>query len=49
MWKQVFGFLDSLKKAVGKANKPDELANLMGTWQEYEMCRSKDDVVLFAR
>merc|ERR1712232_340109 len=48
-WQDLFGFLDGLKGAVGRANNPDELAELMSLWQEYEMTRSLADVRCFAR
>mmetsp|Transcript_58379 Transcript_58379/g.125432 ORF Transcript_58379/g.125432 Transcript_58379/m.125432 type:complete len:331 (-) Transcript_58379:88-1080(-) len=48
-WQDIFGFLDGLKGAVGRASRPDELADLMSRWQEYEMTRSKADVRTFAR
>jgi hypothetical protein len=34
---------------MGGAHEPQALANLMAIWQEYELTRSKSDVVLFAR
>lgn len=48
LWRNVYGFLDALKTRIGKANSADELANLMSAWQQYEMTRSRDDVLLFA-
>jgi len=48
VWRSVFGFLDGLKKDIGKAHTPDELADLMTHWQEYEMMRSTADVLVFA-
>lgn len=48
VWRSVFGFLDNLKKDIGKAHTPDELADLMTHWQEYEMMRSTADVLIFA-
>jgi hypothetical protein len=49
VWSSAFGFLESLKGSIGAAGNPDELANLIGMWQEFELTRSKSDVLLFAR
>mmetsp|Transcript_17547 Transcript_17547/g.39625 ORF Transcript_17547/g.39625 Transcript_17547/m.39625 type:complete len:287 (-) Transcript_17547:46-906(-) len=51
VWQTVFSFLDGLKKgATGyMEGQHNQLADLMGTWQEYEMCRTKSDVSLFAK
>jgi hypothetical protein len=48
VWQELFGFLDGLKSNISKANQPDELADLMGNWQEYEMTRPLLDVRKFA-
>mmetsp|Transcript_110826 Transcript_110826/g.203209 ORF Transcript_110826/g.203209 Transcript_110826/m.203209 type:complete len:919 (+) Transcript_110826:61-2817(+) len=48
VWQDVFGFLDTLKSDISVAAQPDELADLMGKWQEYEMTRSLPDVRKFA-
>jgi len=51
VWQTVFGFLDGLKKgAVGyQEGQHNRLADLMGTWQEYEITRTQSDIRLFAR
>lgn len=51
VWQTVFGVLDGLKGAARgyRDGQHDELANLMTMWQEYEMCRTKSDICLFAR
>jgi len=51
VWQTVFGVLDGLKGATRgyRDGQHDELANLMAMWQEYEMCRTKSDICLFAR
>lgn len=51
VWQTVFGFLNGLKKgATGyQDGQHNQLADLMGTWQEYEMCRNHSDVLLFAK
>jgi len=51
VWQTVFGVLDGLKGATRgyRDGQHDELANLMGMWQEYEMIRTKSDISLFAR
>mmetsp|Transcript_82329 Transcript_82329/g.181084 ORF Transcript_82329/g.181084 Transcript_82329/m.181084 type:complete len:384 (+) Transcript_82329:75-1226(+) len=51
VWQTVFGVLDGLKGATRgyREGQHDELANLMTMWQEYEMCRTKSDISLFAR
>jgi len=51
VWQTVFGVLDGLKGATRgfREGQHDELANLMAMWQEYEMCRTKSDISLFAR
>lgn len=48
VWQELFGFLDGLKSNMKKAQQPDELADLMGTWQEYELTRPLVDVRRFA-
>lgn len=48
-WQDIFGFLNGFKGAVWQAREPDDLADLMATWQEYEMTRSQADVRVFAR
>lgn len=51
VWQTVFGVLDGLKGAARgyRDGQHDELANLMTMWQEYEMCRTKSDICLFAK
>jgi len=51
VWQTVFGVLDGLKGAARgfRDGQHDELANLMGMWQEYEMVRTQSDICLFAR
>lgn len=51
VWQTVFGLLDGLKGAARgyRDGQHDELANLMGMWQEYEMVRTQSDICLFAR
>lgn len=51
VWQTVFGVLDGLKGATRgyRDGQHDELANLMGMWQEYEMVRTKSDICLFAK
>jgi len=51
VWQTVFGVLDGLKGATRgyRDGQHDELANLMGMWQEYEMIRTKSDICLFAK
>lgn len=51
VWQTVFGMLDGLKGATSgyRDGQHDELANLMTMWQEYEMCRTKSDISLFAK
>jgi hypothetical protein len=49
VWTQVFRFLDDLKSQVGAARDPHHLADLMWTWEEYEMTRTRQDVLLFAK
>lgn len=48
VWQKIFAFLDALKSDISVANQPDDLADLMGKWQEYEMTRSLHDVRKFA-
>jgi hypothetical protein len=51
VWQTVFGFLDGLKKGARgyQPGQHNQLADLMGTWQEYEMTRTQSDVRLFAK
>eukprot|EP00413_Alexandrium_margalefii_P004424 CAMPEP_0204521724 /NCGR_PEP_ID=MMETSP0661-20131031/5939_1 /ASSEMBLY_ACC=CAM_ASM_000606 /TAXON_ID=109239 /ORGANISM="Alexandrium margalefi, Strain AMGDE01CS-322" /LENGTH=277 /DNA_ID=CAMNT_0051527341 /DNA_START=17 /DNA_END=846 /DNA_ORIENTATION=- len=51
VWQTVFGFLDDLKKGARgyQEGQHNQLADLMGTWQEYEMSRTQSDIRLFAR
>jgi len=49
VWREVFGMLDGLKASVKKANEPQSLAGLMTFWQEFEMTRTRSDVIRFAR
>lgn len=48
VWQELFGVLDGLKNDISKARQPDELVDLMGSWQEYEMTRPLLDVRKFA-
>lgn len=49
VWREVLGFLDTLKLQVGGASSPNQLADLMTKWEEYERTRTRSDVLLFAR
>lgn len=51
VWQTVFNFLDDLKKGARgyQEGQHNQLADLMGTWQEYEMSRTQSDIRLFAR
>ena len=49
VWSSVFNFLDGIKDSIDSAASPDELANLVGMWQEFELTRSRSDCLLFAR
>merc|ERR1711977_466979 len=49
VWQNLFGFVDSLKGNITNASGHNELAGLMDTWQEYELTRSRSDVIAFAR
>lgn len=54
VWRNLYGFLDGMKAGIGSAassgeNDHQSLANLLAHWQEYEMCRSKSDIQMFAR
>ena len=41
-------YLDTLKKNVSTASKPDDLADLMSQWSEFEVTRTKSDVKVWA-
>ena len=49
VWKEVFGFLDSLKGQIGTAANADQLADLMAKWEVYELTRSRSDVIRFSK
>lgn len=51
VWQTTFGFLGGLKRGTRgfMDGQHNELAGLMATWQEYEMCRTESDIKLFAK
>eukprot|EP00949_MAST-11_sp_MAST-11-sp1_P001521 g1521.t1 len=49
VWDKVISILDGLKSEVGRSSNPDQLANLMTLWEEFELTRPNSDVVRFAK
>jgi len=49
VWRQIFNFLDGLKGNIKKAKNPDQLADLMARWEEYELTRPLTDVLAFTK